>query len=160
MTMDWPTKIMTYVLLGLMTAIFGVISFSSPTLNIIYMALFLGSIFFIVWLFSPKAVAIQNDNLIIFRPIGKLKYPLGKMISAKVFDIHTLRKEAGFILRTGGSGGLWGSFGHFWSKKWGHFKVHVTRNDKIVMLKTNESKRIVISPNKEKEFIDALGLHK
>lgn len=106
----------------------------------------------ISYYFSIRSYAIVDTKLEIRRPFDSIEYDLNSISSAARIDRRDLR----FAVRTFGIGGLFSHTGQYWNKKSGHMTWYLTRFNTAVML-TIGSKKVVVSPDKPQEFINALG---
>lgn len=111
-------------------------------------------IMYFVWLFAPIALGIRAGELHIVRRISPVIIKLEDVKDVKI--IENLRQEAGWVMRTGGSGGAWGYFGFFWSKKWKTFKMHATDFNNLVLIDLINEKKIVVSPDQKEDFVKNL----
>jgi hypothetical protein len=158
MSLNWAFKASTYLL------VCG-IGIALPTiLGILYANIFenlqflifpipMVLIFFSVWLTSPRSITLSRKLLQIERPIGSLKFKISEI--AKVEKILVLQDYVGFALRLWGSGGAWGNFGYFWSRKLGIFKLYLTNNN-FVLVEMKNGKKIFVSPDKRDKFIEKI----
>lgn len=160
MSIDIKIKLITYLVacgVGIGVPLFVGSTIALMTGNpyfLLFVLPFLG-INYLAWIYAPYAVAIDKGKLQILRRIGPVVIELGQIKKAKKFE--RLCDEAGWVLRTWGSGGAWGIYGSFWSKKWGHFKMHVTKDRGYVLLELEDGKKIVVSPDHRDALIKKLG---
>lgn len=159
MSLDKKIRVITYFVacgIGIGIPVFvGIINIWVYN-NFLYMLFpipFLG-IVYLAWIYAPYAVGVRSDELHIMRRIGPIAIKLDDIAKVKSFD--KLNEEAGWVLRTWGSGGAWGIYGHFWSKKWGHFKMHITNDSNYVLIELKTGKKIVVSPDQRTSFIQNL----
>jgi hypothetical protein len=102
------------------------------------LAILLGS-----WLYAPKSYTVDNTNLSINRPIGKVNIQLNDIEQVqKLVD-----KEAKGTIRTFGVGGLFGYFGKFHTPGTGHSTWYATQRKNRVLIVTNNNKNLVITPD-------------
>lgn len=160
MSMDTTTKLTTLligfvVMLGV--PLIGGISYSLKLNNPYFLLLLIPFAVILAGTkaYAPYGIGIRNGKLIVFRLIGPLSYDLLKLKSVK--RVQNLREELGLALRMWGTSGLWGSYGKFWSKKVGNFNVHITRNDKLTFLEFTDGKKLLLSPDKQNEFIQRIN---
>ena len=157
MSIDKKIKLITYLVacgVGIgIPALVGILyawTFHSPYYLLFPFPFF--GIVYLAWIYAPFAIGIKQGELHILRRVGPVALKLDEIAEVKAFD--KLCDEAGWVLRTWGSGGAWGIYGHFWSKKWGHFKMHVTKDSDYVSLELQNGKKIVISPDQREDFIN------
>ena len=114
-----------------------------------FIAIILGS-----YLFSPRKYELQNGQLIIKRLIGAKVINLTDIIEIRKIN----RGEMTGTIRTFGVGGLFGYYGKFHNSTFGHMTYYVTQRKNMILLKTKDEKKIIISPddvnmiNKLQEF--------
>lgn len=159
MSLDKKSRIVTYLLafligIGLPLAVGIINAFVSENNFFLLFPLPFLVIIYLTWLYAPTGVGITSGSLHIIRPIGPLVIPLEQIASVR--PTADIKKEAGWIIRTWGSGGLWGWFGSFWSKKWGSFKLHLTGEANHVILELTNNSKDVVSPDDEDGFLAAL----
>ncbi len=106
-------------------------------------ALLLGAIGFLCWLFAPRSYWFDKTALTIDRPGGKIIIPLKEISSADELP----REELAGMIRTFGVGGLFGYYGAFWAPRVGHVRMHATRTKGLVLIVTTSGKKIIISPD-------------
>lgn len=159
MSMDTKNKLLT-ALIGFVLMVgvplFGGIAFWQEYNEPYFLLTFLpfAAILAGTKVFAPTGIGINNEKLLVFRLAGPLSYDLSKLVSAK--KIENIHHEFGLTLRMWGTSGLWGSFGRFWSKKVGHFNVHITRDDTLVWLEFSDSKKVLLSPDNLDEFLEKI----
>ena len=158
MSLNLAFRLITYLIvygIGVaLPAIIGVIytNIFDNSLFLLFPIPFIG-IFFSLWLSSPKAVSLTKDLLRIERPIGYLNFKLSEI--KKVEKLLVLQDYTGFALRLWGSGGAWGNFGYFWSKRLGIFKLYLTNNN-FVLIEMENGKKIFVSPDKIDPFVEKI----
>lgn len=114
--------------------------------------LILASLFalLIIWayLLSPASYQIRNNNLIIWKNLGRKDFP-------NITQCSIINEKPPFTIRLFGNGGLFAGTGIFWNKKYGNFRVYVTTGKKLNMVLLNTKKgKVVISPANPKAFIE------
>lgn len=107
-------------------------------------------ILFLTYLYSPRGYSLGPDGLRIHRPIGPHVVPRAAIRSARR---AAPRELCG--LRTFGSGGLFGFFGWFYARKFGHYRAYVTSRQNLVLV---EAERVyLLSPERPDEFLRRLA---
>lgn len=137
------------------------------------LVLLAGAALLVLW--RPVPVAwVRYQLLLLFVLIPALTYsysPLGYSVGPEGVRIHRLRgpvlvplaairgarraapDELGGI-RTFGSGGLFGFFGRFWSRRFGHYRAYVTHRHNLVVV---EAERVyLLSPERPDDFLHRL----
>ncbi len=106
---------------------------------------FIALVFIISYALSPLRYELEQDRLVIHRLIKPVI-----ILRADVSEVRLLEAEdKKGVLRTFGSGGFFGYFGHFWNKRLGRFMMYATRRDHLVFFEKKDGKKIVISPDDE-----------
>jgi hypothetical protein len=107
-------------------------------MTVFFFAIFLGS-----FLYGPQKYIVKNGMLIIVRPINKISIPLADIKEARIL----IKGELGTVIRTWGSGGLFGYYGNFRSLRIGKMKLYTTRRDNRILITTVDDDLILISPD-------------
>ena len=150
---DNITKILTIVV----TILFAVILFvplifikdGSSDQNAIYTRVALLAIYIITYGFSTKTYQLSQDEVIIQRLFGNVKIKRSEITSVEIID----KEQIGWLIRTFGVGGLFGYWGKFSSSKLGSTTWYATRKNRIILIKTINNKRIVITPDEMEQFV-------
>lgn len=101
-------------------------------------------------LYAPRGYAVGSDGIIVCR-IGP-NVVLGR---DRIAEIRRIRlEELGFPLRIWGSGGLFGAFGRFWSRRLGAFRAYVTNRTDLVLIVLTSGEKVLISPGPAVRFLD------
>lgn len=108
------------------------------------------------YLYAPKSYTLNETNLTINKVAGKVEINLKDITS-----VQRITKFEGGTVRTFGSGGFLGYYGKFYNSKIGKLNMYVTRSDNKILLKMNDGRNIVISPD-DLSLFDELNsrLHK
>ncbi len=108
-------------------ASFSASLFSSILLIVIYS---------ITYAFCPQSYTLDNDSILINRPISN--------IIIKKKDIQSIvklnKEDLRCSIRTFGVGGLFGYFGKFSNRKWGTMTWYITRRDKTILISKHKEK--------------------
>lgn len=94
---------------------------------------------------------------VVFAPLGYVVDDVGivvKRMGPKVCIIHSEiaeirligQRDLGFSLRLGGSGGFFGFFGRFWSRRLGHHRMYATNGRDLVYIELVDGVKIILSP--------------
>jgi hypothetical protein len=105
--------------------------------------------YIITYGFSTKAYQLTQDEVIIRRLLGNVKIKRSEISSAEIIE----KEQMGWIIRTFGVGGLFGYWGKFSSSKLGSMTWYATRKNRIVLIKTINNKRFVITPDEMEQFV-------
>ena len=101
---------------------------------------------------APQRLEIGADAIVILR-----RYKSVVITREEIKSIERLsKKDFSGVIRTCGVGGLFGYFGHYYSKKLGSFKLFATSFENLYLIKLWSGKTIVLScaePDKMDKFI-------
>ena len=107
-------------------------------------AIFLFIAFGITWMLHPTAYEITTEEFLIHRPKGPIRIKLNAIQSIE-------KTEPGMSIRLFGSGGLFGYFGLFSSKKLGKYYRYTGSNSNLVCI-TCTDKKYVVSIHEEEFY--------
>ena len=104
---------------------------------------------------------------VVFAPLGYTVDDVGIVVNRmgpKVCILHgeiavigrIRRRDVGFCLRLGGSGGFFGSFGRFWSRRLGHHRMYATNSRDLVYIERVDGTKVILSPFPADVFIAAV----
>jgi hypothetical protein len=105
----------------------------------------------IAFALAPRGYALEPGHLRIERPLRAIEIPLASIRAAWTLPDDAFRGA----LRVAGSGGLFGYYGRFWSKRLGAFRLYATRRTGLVVVDT-AADRFVLSPEPPERFLDVL----
>lgn len=120
---------------------------------IMYIVAILPVILFVTWLFSVTGYFLENNNLIVVRPLWKTTIVLPpEVLAQKEPEI----KDG--LLKIMGNGGLFGYTGGFRNRKLGNFKTYATNWSHAVSI-TSETDdfRIIVTPEDPLQFIQSIN---
>jgi hypothetical protein len=123
-------------------------SILSPLIGIIVLGLVYGFSFCI----RVNGYLVTADEIIVLRPLGKKQIPIQNIRSAEPL----VRRDLTWSIRTFGVGGLFGYYGKFYNSRLGSMTWYLTRRDATVLLRLDNGKKIVLSPDDPQEFINVL----
>ena len=103
----------------------------------------------IVYLLRPNNYSVSDDKLLIHRMINTIEIDRNNIQSVREIDESQVKNS----LRTFGVGGFFGNFGKFWNGKLGKMTWYVTRKNNFVLVETKDQKKIILTPDKPKEFV-------
>jgi hypothetical protein len=102
--------------------------------------------------FRPLAFTLGPRDLVVERPFGDWRLPYAEIRAVRanasyptLFTVGILRAE-----------GFFGSYGLYWNRPWGLFRVFVTDSRRLVEIVREDGSRVVVSPNDPHGFRDAL----
>ena len=107
-------------------------------------------IFIISWGFSTKGYKIENQMLVIKRPLGNKNFALKDFQSIE----RIAKKDLRFSLRVFGNGGLFGYYGKFYNRKFGKMTWFVTNLNNSILIKMTDGKKIVVTPDEPESFLN------
>ncbi len=114
-------------------------------------ALAIGATLVASWAAAPAGYAVEAGRLRIERPLRAIEVPLPSIRAAAALPDGALSGAA----RIAGSGGLFGYYGRFWSRRLGAFRLYATRRTGLVAVDTDRE-RFVLSPEPPARFLDVL----
>ena len=143
---DLTTKIISALVIAIpFVMIFGQYSVIKESNDILILtSIFLFITYFVAWMLHPTSYEITNDSLVIHRPISAMKISLASIKNIE----HT---EPGYSMRLFGSGGLFGYYGLFSSKKHGTHHRYTGNNKNLILIAT-EKKKYLLSIHDELFF--------
>ena len=143
------------------TALFAFIAGALSIVNVntdaahpIYVDIILLIIYCLAFAFRPAGYKITGDTLIICRPISNVQINRTDIKKVEMLD----NKELSGTIRTFGVGGLFGYYGFFANYTLGSMTWYATRRDKGVLITTINNKKIVVTPDEQAAFVDALNV--
>ncbi len=110
--------------------------------------------FIIVYLLRPNNYSVSADKLLINRMLGNVEIERNNIQSVQEIEESQVKNS----LRTFGVGGFFGSFGKFWNATLGNMTWYVTRKNNFVLVETKDKKKIILTPDKPKEFVASFQL--
>lgn len=105
----------------------------------------------VTWALAPVAVSIGAGAVMLERRLRPTRILLSEIRAVGILGEQPLRGA----LRTGGSGGAFGYYGRYWSRRLGPFRLFATRTDRLVLLDT-ASARYLLSPEPPEPFVEAV----
>jgi hypothetical protein len=151
---DRTLRVTTVVVVILLAAVVGTIavatvSAGAPPALVAGVAALVAAILGATWSLAPRGFAVEAGQVRIERPLRAIAIPVRSIRSAGLLPKGALRGA----LRLGGSGGLFGYYGRFWSRSLGAFRLYATRRDGLVRIDTPEE-RFVLSPEAPERFLE------
>ena len=148
---DKATKVITFLLFLVFFTVgligLGIIHFPN-TSTATGTGLLIGFVVFLLlltgcYLFSIKDYVVNDNDLIIRRPIGNRIIPLPDIEEARLIA----KGEMKGTIRTFGNGGLFGYYGKFYNRTLGSMTWYVTQRKNMIYIKTTSGNKIIISPD-------------
>jgi hypothetical protein len=148
----WSTSVLviTYAVLGLMAGVAIVCHQQAPPDTRWLATGILAAIVLVTLPFSVRGYVLTSEALWIERWGWRHAIPLSDVVSVTA-DPEALRGS----LRLFASGGLFGFFGIFWSRRLGIFRAYCTAPKRCVLLKLRQ-RTVVFSPENPETFVAAL----
>jgi Bacterial PH domain len=151
-SLDKGAKIITIGTTALFAAIIITQYFIINTANLlipICTIVALLAIFFTVFAFRPINYQMSAGRLIIHRLSGDVKIDRSQIKSVEILD----KEKMGRVVRIFGVGGFFGYYGKFANTKMGSMTWYATRRDKTVLVKMQNNKKIVLTPDEPEKFV-------
>lgn len=105
----------------------------------------------LAWALAPRALVLRGSFLVIERALRPVELRLGEIRAVG----QVTRQELGTLVRTWGSGGAFGYYGRFYSRKLGPVRLAATRSDGYVVVDTDAG-RWLVTPDDPGAFAAAL----
>lgn len=147
-TAKWITLFVTVLFLGL-SIFFIKNGYTSGQLIGFILVPSLLIIYGLAYGFHPSGFILEAGSMIIARPFINKSISYSEVTSIEPLDPDDIRNA----LRTFGVGGLFGYYGKFYNRKLGAMTWYLTRRDRLVLITTNNTKKIIISPDDPENFI-------
>jgi len=103
------------------------------------------------YLFSTQKYLVDNNDLIIKRPIGDRKISIADIEEIRLIGEGNMTGT----IRTFGNGGLFGYYGKFYNRTFGSMTLYTTQRANRVFIRTKGGSKIVISPD-DLSLVDTL----
>jgi hypothetical protein len=111
-------------------------------------ALLLLGIQLVSFAYAPRGYVLEGSTVKVLRRVGPREIPLSRLRAAG--PVGPILRGA---VRLGGSSGLFGFFGRYWTRSLGMLHAYATRTDGLVQLDTPQG-RFVLSPEPAERFLD------
>ena len=102
---------------------------------------------------APQRLEIGEDSIVVLR-----RYKSVVIYRDEIKSIERLsKKDFSGVIRTCGVGGLFGYFGHYYSRKFGSFMLYATSFQNLYLIKKWNGKSVVIScaePERMEQFVE------
>lgn len=110
-------------------------------------------IYFSAFAFRPVGYVVTKEELMIRRPVLNVCIKRADIKSVELIS----KNEIGGSIRIFGVGGLFGYYGSFTNFSLGRMTWYATRRDRLVLLKTTNGKKIIITPDDPDKFVAELS---
>ena len=120
----------------------------------IYTIVALLLIYLIAFVFRPINYNLTSDKLIIHRLFADVKIERSQIKSVELLD----KGKISWSIRTFWVGGLFGYYGKFANTKLGSMTWYATRRDRIVLVRTIDNRKIILTPDNPDKFIADFNL--
>lgn len=101
-------------------------------------------------LFAPLGFTVD--------PVGIIVHRLGPNIYIRHEEIAAIQRiepvQIGFGIRVFGSGGFFGFFGSFYSRRLGRFRGCITNRRDLVLIELQDGTKLVLSPHPADAFVE------
>jgi hypothetical protein len=104
------------------------------------------------YFFRPTGCAVNSSEIAVIRAIGRKCIPLEAV--RQLFSPAT--SPPGFSIGLARVEGIHGTFGSYWNKTWGRYRVFVTNHLNTVELRLEDGSRVILSPDDPHAFIAAV----
>ena len=115
----------------------------------IYTTVALLLIYFIAFAFRPINYTLTPDKLIIHRLFLDVKIERNNIKSVELIE----KEKISWSIRIFGVGGLFGYYGKFANTKLGSMTWYATRKDRMVLVRTIDTRKIILTPDNPDKFI-------
>ncbi|HSN89935.1 MAG TPA: PH domain-containing protein, partial [Anaeromyxobacteraceae bacterium] len=139
------------VLLALAVAVFALVAARAdlPAALSAAVAALAAALVGATWALAPRGFSVEAGQVRVERPLRPVAIAAASIRSAGLLPPDALRGA----LRLGGSGGLFGYYGRFWSRSLGSFRLYATRRVGLVRIDTVDE-RFVLSPEPPERFLE------
>ena len=155
-SLDGLAKTVTVAVTALFAVTIIFLLFPITSLSItgsFFIAILIGVVYFITYSFRPIDYEITDREIIIHRLIGNVKILREQIITAESIE----KKKISWALRVFGVGGLFGYYGKFTNTQLGMMTWYATRRDKLILVKTQSGKKIILTPDDPEKFVEELN---
>jgi hypothetical protein len=151
-TMSLMIRAITFLVWGILIGLL-VAGFRNPqdTGGIVFPVVILVLLIWGCYLRAPIFYEITADKELIIR----YRWGSRRFKAVSEYDVKPPRLRFG--IRLWGNGGLFAVTGIFWSPKNGTFRAYVTNQNKLVMVKLQDGKKVLISPANAEEWVSSQG---
>ena len=94
---------------------------------------------------APRYLCLYGESLIIKRWVGSVTIPIRNIVSIEEAD----RSVVIFSKRTMGNGGMFGYYGHFYSRKYGKYRMFAGELSNLYLIRTLKQSFVISCSNPE-----------
>ena len=110
-------------------------------------------IYFLAFAFRPINYVVTKDEVIVRRPLLNATLKRADIRSVESVD----KKNITGSIRTFGVGGIFGYYGSFANFTFGRMIWFATRRDRPVLIKMNDGRKFIFTPNDRDQFVAELS---
>jgi hypothetical protein len=142
------------VLVGVvgMTVLGIVLTVTTGQPHWLFASLPFGLVLWVMGRYAPTGYRLAGDGVHVERRAGDAVIPYRRI---RAVDRERRRVRGINVL---GSGGVFGTFGRFWSPFMGFYRLFLTNKDDVVWLRTDDG-WVALSPDRPDEFVERLRGH-
>lgn len=100
--------------------------------------------------FFPIKLIVTKETIKIRRPVGTVKIEMRDILSCNIIEDE--KQFFDHIIRTCGSGGIYGYWGYFHHEKQGKLRFFVTHRKQCFLIRLKDGEKYVISSAKREEI--------
>jgi len=100
--------------------------------------------------YAPHGFTVTHDSIVVERPISPVSIPYSQIES-----VRRAGDDVKGAKRVFGVGGLFGSYGRYYSKGLGSFRMYATDDRNAVVVRGNTT--YVLTPDRPDEFVELVG---
>ena len=115
----------------------------------IYVTSALLLIYLFAFSFRPLHYVITSGEIIVHRLFSDVKIERNNIRSVELLN----KDQLGWTIRTFGVGGLFGYYGKFANSKIGSMTWYATRQDRTIIIRTVDDKKIILTPDDPEKFV-------
>ena len=123
--------------------------------SVLIAAILMICVFVLPILFMPLSLRVSENDVKIFRLIGRVRISLCDVKSVTIIEDD--ERFFNKLIRTCGSGGAYGYWGFFKHEKHGKVRMFVTDREQCFLIKCNDGKVFVVSSPKRQEIVGYLN---
>lgn len=112
----------------------------------------IAAIFAFAKAFRPIGYRLTYDAIEVLRPVGAKRFDKSQLTSVS----FPASRPPGFVLGILRAEGFYGSWGLYWNKSWGLFRMFVTNEKNRVELLFRNGRRLILSPDDPRAFVEHL----
>jgi hypothetical protein len=110
-------------------------------------------VFGTTYLLRPVAFRVSEGAICVVRPLRTLEFPLRDLSSVRLNPQLSSMGGIGLARVCG----FYGTFGLFWNRTWGTYRVYLTNSANMIELAFADGGRVFISPDDKLGFTEAVS---